>query len=196
MSILETIISESKTNLTRRAFLKFSALSGLMCLMPDRAWAAPSETEFPTRSLFLYNPNTKESLHRTYWSDGHYDLQALADINHIMRDQHTGEIKSIDTDLRDLLCAIGAALHSKRPLHVISGYRSAITNILLRKRGRPASKNSYHLQGKAADIRIPGRQLSVLRNVSMQLKRGGVGYYPLSGFLHVDVGPIRYWSVC
>jgi uncharacterized protein YcbK (DUF882 family) len=112
-----------------------------------------------------------------------------------MRDRLTGEIKPIDTGLLDLLHAIGTHLEVHRPLHVISGYRSPSTNTLLRKRGKPAAKNSYHLHGKAADIRIPGCQLSALRGVSVQLKGGGVGYYSQSRFLHVDVGPIRYWSV-
>jgi uncharacterized protein YcbK (DUF882 family) len=163
--------------------------------MPTFAWARPCQKRLRARSLSLFSPDTKESLSRTYWADGQYDSQALADISHIMRDWHTEEAKPIDTNLLDLLHAISAELNVRSPLHILSGYRTPSTNILLRKRGRPASSKSYHLKGKAADIRIPGYQLSVLRAVSMQLERGGVGYYPRSSSLHVDVGPIRYWSV-
>jgi uncharacterized protein YcbK (DUF882 family) len=195
MSFVEDIISATRAKVSRRAFVKYSVLSGFTCLLPGSAWAILYRPTIPTRSLSLFNPDTKESLSTTYWSDGQYDMKALADINHFMRDWHTGEIKSINTDLVELLYAIGTELNVQRPLHVISGYRSLSTNILLRKRGRPAAEASYHLQGKAADIYIPKLQLSALRRISVQLKRGGVGYYPQSGFLHVDVGPIRYWSV-
>jgi uncharacterized protein YcbK (DUF882 family) len=148
----------------------------------------------PQRSLWLYNPNTKESVNTVYWEDGHFVAQGLDEINHIMRDRLTGQTKPIDVDLLDLLFAITTRVKTTRPLHIISGYRSPRTNALLRKRGKPAAKNSYHLQGKAVDIRLPGYRLSALRKVSTQLRGGGVGYYPSSRFLHVDVGPIRYWS--
>jgi uncharacterized protein YcbK (DUF882 family) len=189
------MIVPNKTELSRRAFIRYAIFSGLMCLTPGLAWSARYSAGMPDKSLSLFNPNTKESLFTTYWSDGQYVPQALAEINHIMRDRLTGDIKPIDVRLLDLLHAIGTELKNQRPLHVISGYRSLKNNTLLRRRGKPASKNSYHLRGKAADICIPGCQLSALRGVSAQLKGGGVGYYPQAGFLHVDVGPIRYWSV-
>ena len=189
------MIVPNKTELSRRAFIRYAIFSGLMCLPPGLAWSARYSAGMPDKSLSLFNPNTKESLFTTYWSDGQYVPQALAEINHIMRDRLTGEIKPIDLRLLELLHDIGTELEIQRPLHVISGYRSLRTNTLLRKRGKPASKTSYHLRGKAADICVPGCQLSALRSVSAQLRRGGVGYYPRAGFLHVDVGPIRYWSV-
>jgi uncharacterized protein YcbK (DUF882 family) len=147
----------------------------------------------PERSLSLYNPNTRESLHTTYWSNGRYLQKALGDINHILRDRRTGEIKQINTRLLDLLYAIGTELKTQKPFHIISGYRSRRTNALLRKCGKGAAKNSLHIQGKAADIRLPGCRLSSLRRVAFNLKCGGVGYYPRSRFVHIDVGPIRYW---
>jgi uncharacterized protein YcbK (DUF882 family) len=194
MLFLDDMKTARGAKLNRRSFLGFALSSALMCLSPSRAWSALGDIQMPKRSLSLYNPNTKEAVNTTYWADGDYVSQALAEINHIMRDRLTGQTKPIDTNLLDLLFAIGTRLEIKHPLHIISGYRSPETNELLRKRGKPAAKNSYHLRGKAADIRVPGYRPSVLRRVSAQLRGGGVGYYPRSRFLHVDVGPVRFWS--
>jgi uncharacterized protein YcbK (DUF882 family) len=84
-------------------------------------------------------------------------------------------------------------LEAPEPFHVISGYRSPETNALLRKRNRGVAKNSLHVVGKAIDIRLPGVPLSVLRRVAVKLRGGGVGYYPRSNFIHVDIGRVRYW---
>jgi uncharacterized protein YcbK (DUF882 family) len=167
--------------------------SGLASLSPCPVLGAIRESPSPERSLSLYNPNTRESLHTTYWSNGKYLQKALSDINHILRDRRTGEIKQINTRLLDLLNAIGMELKTQKPFHIISGYRSRRTNALLRKCGKRAAKNSLHIQGKAVDIRLPGYRLSALRRAAFKLKGGGVGYYPRSRFVHIDVGPIRYW---
>ena len=194
MFFLDDMKMTSKSKLSRRSFLGCALSSALMCLSPSRAWSALGDIPLPERSLSLYNPNTKESINTVYWEEGNYVSQALVEINHIMRDRLTGQTKPIDANLLDLLFALRTTLEIDRPLHIISGYRSPKTNALLRKRGKPAAKNSYHLQGKAVDIRVPGYRLSALRQVSTKLRGGGVGYYPRSRFLHVDVGPVRYWT--
>ena len=194
MLFQNSMTTANDAKLSRRSFLGFTLSSAILCLSPFRVWAALGDIELPEKSLSLYNPNTREAFEGVYWADGNYVLPALAEINHIMRDRLTGETKSIDANLLDLLFAIRTRLEMHRPLHVISGYRSPKTNALLRKRGKPAAKNSFHLQGKAVDIHAPGYRLSALRRVSAQLRGGGVGYYPRSRFVHVDVGPIRFWS--
>ena len=168
--------------------------SGLASLSPNPVLGAIRDCISPERSLSLYNPNTRESLHTTYWSNGMYQQKALSDINNIMRDRLTGEIKQINTQLLDLLYAIGTELKTQEPFHIISGYRCSRTNELLRKRGKGAAKKSLHIQGKAADIRLPECRLSSLRRVAFNLKGGGIGYYPRHKFIHIDIGPIRYWS--
>ena len=180
--------------LSRRRFIRCVVLSALAGLSPSPVFAAIRDRMTPKRSLSLYNPNTKEALDATYWSNGHYVRKALADISHIMRDRHTGEIKPIDSRLLDVLHAISMQLKTQEPFHIMSGYRSPQTNALLRKWGRAAAANSFHMQGKAVDIRLPKCGLSSLRRASYKLRSGGVGYYPRSGFVHVDVGPVRYWS--
>jgi uncharacterized protein YcbK (DUF882 family) len=110
-----------------------------------------------------------------------------------LRDHRADEVENIDTDLLDLLFALRKTLETREPFHVISGYRSAKTNATLRAAGSGVAPNSLHRLGKAIDIRTPGRELRVLHEAAVALKGGGVGYYPKSDFVHVDVGRVRYW---
>jgi uncharacterized protein YcbK (DUF882 family) len=102
-------------------------------------------------------------------------------------------VKEIDTDLLDLLFALHQKLEGTDPFHVISGYRSLATNSLLSSRSKGVAKNSLHIYGKAIDIRLPGYELKTLQRAAVDLRRGGVGYYSSSDFVHVDVGRVRYW---
>ncbi len=128
-----------------------------------------------------------------YWSKNQYVPQALADINYILRDHRTGETREIDKDLLDLLFALGRRLENRDPFHIISGYRSAQTNSFLHSLSSGVASHSFHVSGKAIDIRLPGHDLKTLHRAAIDLKRGGVGYYPSSDFVHVDVGRVRYW---
>jgi len=168
--------------------------SGLAVFSPQTVFSSLGELSKPKRSLSLYNPNTRESLDTVFWAHGRYVPQALSELNHFMRDYRTGEIKAVDTRLLDLLYSIQRDLKAKKPLTIISAYRSPRTNANLRKRGKGAAANSYHMQAKAADIRLPGYKLSALRRAAWRQKVGGVGYYPRDRFVHIDVGPFRCWS--
>ena len=168
-------------------------VSGLLGYSPKLTFAFHDEIELEERSLSLFNPRTKVSFEGLYFSNGSYIADAMTEINHIMRDTRVNVVKPIDPHLLDLISAISIKLKSKEPFHVISGYRSPKTNNLLRKRGKGAAKNSYHLKGQAVDIRLPGHRAAVLRRTASVLKKGGVGFYPKSKFVHIDVGPVRYW---
>lgn len=194
MSFFYKAFGTCDVELSRRYFLRFIAFSGLAVFAPRPVFAAIRNCASLERSLSFYNPNTKEALDTIYWSNGNYLGKALADINYLMRDRLTGEIKPIDTRLLDLLHTIGMELKTRKPFHVISGYRSPKTNALLHKRGKGAAENSFHMLGEAVDVRLPGCRLSYLRRAAFKLKVGGVGYYPRSRFVHIDVGPVRYWS--
>lgn len=183
-----------KAGLSRRNFIGFMLCAGISGLFSKSVFAAIGELETAERSLSLYNPHTKDSFNGVYWRKGEYVTDALNNINHIMMDFRAHDIKQIDTHLLDLLSEMSIKLKPEKPIHVISGYRSPETNAMLRKRGKGAAKNSYHIQGKAVDIRLPGCRTSVLRRTAYKLKRGGVGYYPHQRFVHIDVGPIRYWK--
>lgn len=148
----------------------------------------------PERRLSFYNTHTGESLTTVYYAMGSYLKESLYDINHIMRDHRTGEEKVIDRALLDLLYELSVTLERKGPFHVISGYRSPESNSYLRSLSSGVAKKSLHLSGKAVDIRIPGCDLDDVRAGAMNLKCGGVGYYPASDFVHLDTGPFRHWK--
>ena len=183
-----------KTGLSRRNFIKLLVCSGILSYSSKFAFAAIDGIALKERSLSLFNPHTKEGFEGIYWCDGDYVSDALNNINHIMRDIRTDDVKPIDTHLLDLIFSISIKLKPEAPFRVISGYRSPKTNTLLRKRGNGAAKKSYHIKGQAVDIRLPGHRTSVLRRVAYELKKGGVGYYPKHRFVHIDVGPVRYWT--
>ena len=178
----------------RRRIIKWSFFTGLSFLTPIKAFSSIPDFGARERSISLYNPTTHETLTTVYWANGHYLSDSLADINHIMRDHRTNQVKPIDRGLLNVMNDIRRKLNYDKPFHVISGYRSRKTNDLLRRRGRKAARNSFHLTGEAADIRLPGCRLSALRSAALETKGGGVGYNPAENFVHIDVGPIRYWS--
>jgi len=182
------------TDLTRRRFIMNGALAGLTLTLPEPIRAAVMANRPTDRAISLHNTHTQESLRAVYWADGVYSQQAFQRISHILRDHRSGEVKPIDRRLLDLLYAIEKALGVSRTFHVISGYRSPVTNARLRERSKGIAKNSLHMYGKAIDIRLPDGDLRELRRAARALGAGGVGYYPRSGFVHVDVGRVRYWE--
>ena len=194
MSILNLPLVSPKEGLSRRKFIGLMVCAGISGFSSQSVFAAIEDPTTKEKSLSLYNPHTKDRFQGVYWRNGKYVTKALKNINHIMRDFRADDIKQIDTHLLDLLSAITIKLKPKKPFHVISGYRSPETNAKLRKRGKGAAKNSYHIQGKAVDIRLPGYRTSALRRAAYHLKLGGVGYYPRQKFVHIDVGPIRFWK--
>ncbi len=179
--------------MSRRNFLTAGLAVTAACLVPHKLLAAVTNVAYPEKALSFYNTHTGEKLKTVYWSEGTFMPQALTDINHILRDYRTGEVKEIDRALLDLLFALGQKMESAGPFHIISGYRSAETNSFLRFLSDKVAKNSLHMDGKAIDIRLPGHELKTLQRAALDLRSGGVGYYPLSDFVHVDVGRIRHW---
>jgi uncharacterized protein YcbK (DUF882 family) len=175
----------------RRLLVNLSAvlLTGAITRL-SMAARAPMERRLSFSSL-----HTGETLDTTFWIAGEYQIDALGEINHILRDWRAEETHPIDTGLLDLLFDLRIHLNSTRSFEIISGYRSPATNRALRKRSNGGvAKNSLHMQGMAVDIRLPGRELKVVRKAAMALRRGGVGYYPHSGFVHVDTGRVRRWG--
>jgi uncharacterized protein YcbK (DUF882 family) len=185
--------TKETTCLKRRGFLKLAALTagGLAASPPTLAsFFTPSD-----RVINLYSTNTGETLRLVYWTprDG-YVRESLAKINWLLRDYHSDEVKIIDPILLDQLYSLQSKLGYRSPFHVISGYRSPATNAKLHRTSRRVARHSYHIQGKAVDIRTPGLRLADVRATAMSLQAGGVGYYPYANFIHIDTGPIRYWS--
>ena len=144
------------------------------------------------RTLALHNLHTGEALDTAYWADGRYLPEALRRIGWLLRDHRTDDVHPIDPRLLDLLVELQGRLQVSR-FEVLSGYRSPATNAMLASLSDGVAQNSFHLQGRAIDIRVPGRRLKNVRAAAMSLHGGGVGYYPQSDFVHIDTGPIRHW---
>ena len=128
-----------------------------------------------------------------YFRQGEYDPGALADIKVFMADWRDGTQHDLDPHLMDILWQIQQASGSSSTWEVISAYRSPATNNMLNKRSSGVAKRSYHMLGKAIDVRLPGFDTSQLHKAAISLKGGGVGYYSRSNFVHLDVGRVRYW---
>ena len=185
---------DTRKSFNRRSFLGYGALATAAAMVPGRAEAAVSKR--PERVLSFFHTHTGERLKIAYCCDGIYQPEALAQLNHLLRDFRVDQEKSIDLNLFDLLHELGGTLETDQPYHIISGYRSAQTNAMLRERGGAhtgVASSSLHMVGKAIDIRLPGVRLDHLRSAAASLKLGGVGFYPSSNFVHVDTGRVRYW---
>jgi uncharacterized protein YcbK (DUF882 family) len=176
----------------RRAFFKLAlVVAGSLCLSP--AARAAVEAGRYERRLAFYNLHTGESFGSPYWVEGHYVRESLAEIDYVLRDFRTNQVKPISPPLLDLLFALGETLGASEPFNVISGYRSAATNAMLAAHGSGVARHSLHMTGEAIDIRVLGRDLRMVRAAAVALRGGGVGYYPKSDFIHVDIGRVRTW---
>lgn len=192
-----TTPAEAHRTLNRRSFLGLGAAATAAALVPASAGAAtPAAAKAPERILSFFHTHTGERLKIAYCCGGVYQPEALSELNHLLRDFRTGDERAIDPKLFDLLHELNGTLETEQPYHVISGYRSPATNAMLHERGGAHSGvavHSLHMVGQAIDIRVPGVALDNLRRAAHSLKLGGVGFYPSSNFVHVDIGRVRYW---
>jgi uncharacterized protein YcbK (DUF882 family) len=178
--------------LSRRRFLILgaTAASSSLSLQSPVEAALRSKAE---RAVALHNIHTGEHLKTVYWAEGRYQPAALKAVNRLLRDHYSGSIHSMDPRVIDLICALQHRMGTKKPFQVISGYRSPHTNAWLAARSDGVAQHSLHMEGKAIDIRLEGASINTLGKAARSLKAGGVGQYPDSGFVHVDVGRVRHW---
>jgi len=163
-------------------------------LRPTPVETFASNAVVEPRWVHLRNIHTDEKLEAIYWDKGEYVPDAVQALNKVLRDYRNDETHPMDTGLYDILDQIRAKTQSKSPFQIISGYRSPATNKLLSERSGEVAKRSLHMDGKAMDIKLEDVDLRYVRAAALELGRGGVGYYPTSNFVHVDVGPVRKWS--
>ncbi|SRR5690606_17204438 len=176
---------------SRRKFLQTLsvATAGLVLYSPWHKVFADSKE----RTLSFFHTHTGEHLELTYFSNGLYHGNALAELNRYLRDFRTEEIYPIDKNLLDFLYAVKVACNSKGTFEVISGFRSPQTNQSLQEMGRGVATRSLHMEGRAIDIRLTDVETLNLKKAAVSLQRGGVGYYAESDFVHLDTGRVRYW---
>lgn len=176
----------------RRDFLKSSLLFAAPTLsipaFAKTAQAAPGE-----RTLRLYNTHTGERVNSVFWAEGQFIPDSLKDLNKVLRDHRSNKIAEMDPQLLLLLDELNGKLGNGKELHIISGYRSPESNAKLHAGSNGVAKRSLHMDGKAIDIRLPGKDLKMVHRAAMSLRGGGVGYYADSQFVHMDTGRVRYW---
>lgn len=188
--ITPEISDNSEQPLSRRAFV-FGCAAGL-CL-PWSATRGSTKMVYPDRTLALHNVHTGEQENITFWADGHYLESGLNQISWLMRDFRTGDVKAIDPRLMNILYLLSRKVENQKPVMVLSGFRSKKTNEMLRKTTEGVARRSFHMAGRAIDIRIPRIKSVDVQKAALRLGGGGVGYYPSSNFVHLDTGPVRTW---
>jgi uncharacterized protein YcbK (DUF882 family) len=146
------------------------------------------------RRLRIHSSRTGESLDTIYWIEGEYIADALKEINFFMRDWRNGQTKSIDTRTIDIMAASHNLLDVNEPYLLLSGYRSPATNAMLRRQSRNVAKNSLHMKGQAADLRLGSRNVKQIAAAAESCHAGGVGRYYKSNFVHMDCGDLRTWN--
>lgn len=177
------------SGISRRNFVAALAAAVPVLAVPRRLLAQSASA----RALSFTHTHTGERLAVEYFSGGTYLQDALATVNHFLRDFRTDEVHAIDPDLLDLLHGLTGLTRTTRPFQVISGYRSPATNEMLRHQSEGVAAGSLRMKGLAIDIRLPDVPLATLRKAALAVGRGGVGYYPASDFVHVDTGRVRTW---
>ena len=176
--------------INRRGFL---GRTGWLCAAMVTGNRAVSAAAVNSKSLSFVHTHTGEKLDAVYWRNGEYQPDVLQQVNHLLRDFRTNEVHAIDPALLDVLFDLRTQAGSDRAFHVISAYRSPQTNEMLRRSSTGVAERSMHMLGKAIDVRLESFPTARLAEVARSLRRGGVGYYPASDFVHVDTGRVRYW---
>lgn len=189
----ENQAQDQNLRLSRRSLLRLGGACAFTVLS-TRAQAYGGVMRHQSKILAFHNLHTGEKLRTEFWEAGKFIPEALRRIDHVLRDHRTDEIRPIDPALLDLLHALQRKIETRESFQVISGYRSPASNAKLRAQSGGVANRSLHMRGKAIDIALPGCNLGDLRKAALSLRAGGVGYYPASGFVHVDTGRVRQWS--
>ena len=175
---------------SRRRFLRQAGAAAAATLLPMSAvWALSSER----RSLSLVHTHTGERLSTVYFEGNQYLTSELSRINWLLRDFRTGDVHPIDPAVLDILADLRTLTDRDEAYEVISGYRSPKTNAKLHRRSSGVAEHSLHIEGRAIDVRLPGFSTDRLHELALGMKRGGVGFYPSSDFVHLDNGRVRRW---
>jgi uncharacterized protein YcbK (DUF882 family) len=173
----------------RRDFLRAAGSAAAFLGPVTAACARAAET----RSLSFVHTHTGETLSAVYFQSGAYRPGGLDRISRLLRDFRTDEMHIIDPRVLDILFDLQVLMNRDEPYQVISGYRSPRTNAVLRSRSTGVAEHSLHMQGQAIDVRVSGFSTRRLRELALQMGRGGVGFYPQSDFVHLDCGRVRFW---
>lgn len=184
----------SSTGMTRRALLGAFAATTISAAPTFSKAAGVLRGAGDIRRIRMYSGRTGERIDMIYWIEGKYIKDAVKEVNYFMRDWRTNGVKSMDLRTVDIMAASHNLLDSHEPYMLLSGYRSPKTNAMLRSRSRGVAKNSLHMKGQAADLRLSSRSVNQISKAAMACRGGGVGRYSGSNFVHMDCGVVRNWG--
>lgn len=145
------------------------------------------------RRLHMYSGRSGETLDAIYWIDGKYVPEVLSQVNYFMRDWRVDSVRTMAPQTMDIIAATHALLETPEPYMLLSGYRTAATNAMLRAESSGVAKHSLHIQGEAADLRLQSRTVHQIYAAAWSCQAGGVGKYNRSDFVHMDCGQVRTW---
>lgn len=174
----------------------FSRLVIILLFLAALVSASANAADAPLQQyrLRLFHTHTDERIDLVYRVGDVYIPEAVNRLDQFLRDHRTGDVRQLDERLFDLLHDLAASLgKAGAEINIVCGYRTPWSNEFLRRTTSGVAQHSLHMEGEAIDIRIPGVPTAQLRDAALALHRGGVGYYPKSQFVHVDVGRIRHW---
>lgn len=185
---------DTGTTTTRRALLGAFAATAISAAPFFPGVTAYARGSGDIRKLNFYSGRTGEKINIIYCIDGKYIPESLSEINHFFRDWRNNKVHKIDPRTVDILAAAHGLLGVDEPYMLLSGYRSPETNAMLRARSRGVARNSLHLKGEAADVRLRSRSVNQIAQAAAACKAGGVGRYSGSNFVHMDCGAVRSWG--
>lgn len=184
----------ARTGFTRRGILGVFAATALVAAPTYSNAFGLMRGAGDIRRIRMYSGRTGESIDTIYWIDGKYIKEVLVEINHFMRDWRTNDAMSMDARTVDIMAASHRLMDVSEPYMLLSGFRSPRTNAMLRSQSRGVAKNSLHLKGQAADLRLKSRTVGQMARAAEACASGGVGRYSGSNFVHMDCGPVRHWG--
>jgi uncharacterized protein YcbK (DUF882 family) len=185
---------KTSTSLTRRGLLRAFAATAVAAAPTYSAAAGFLRGAGDVRRLHMYSGRTGESINLIYWIEGDYIAESMAEINYFFRDWRSNQTISIDTRTIDIIAATHNMLDGTEPYTLLSGYRSPATNAMLRTQSSGVARNSLHMRGQAADLRLSGRAVGQIASAAQACAAGGVGRYFGSNFVHMDCGDVRTWN--
>ncbi|WP_039017999.1 YcbK family protein [Halocynthiibacter namhaensis] len=188
------MVKENTFGITRRSVLAAFAATATVAAPTFSKAAGLLRGGGDVRKIRMHSGRTGETIDTVYWVEGEYIREALTDINYFMRDWRRDEATNMDTRTIDIMAAAHNLLDVNEPYLMLSGYRSPATNAMLRSRSRGVARNSLHMQGKAADLRLSNRSVRQIFNAAKACNAGGVGRYSSSNFVHMDCGQVRTWG--
>lgn len=183
----------SVTSISRRKLIRAFAATALVAAPVNANAFGFLRGAGNIRRIRMYSGRTGESLDTVYWVEGNYIPEALKEINYFMRDWRENAVRTMAPQTIDIMAAVHNLLRINEPYLLLSGYRTARTNALLRRHSRAVAKHSLHIQGEAGDVRLKSRSVVQMARAAKSCSAGGVGTYYRSDFVHMDCGAVRTW---